>query len=391
MTLKRTKLKISILSICLALICGLTYCLTNYLQTNDVSTTQAVVRTIDASANEVDYQSIFNEFDTAKLDTVGTLTTFEGTKSISLEDFAELDNLSESDIETCEDMTVTYNFSYDAETNIVTVSATTKSGENTIEIEEIQGVAFINEQGNIDAVMNIDGEGLLLSEMQDMGIIQNCGWFKNLFKKVVKVVAVAAAVVAVAAVVVATVGATAPAVVAAGVGVIGGGSAAIASASLATAAVAAGVAMGTVLSTYLLDSAITLTNTYVLDFAASVKKTNRLDRYLLVVLSALDQPLITHYKPVSLEVAKNWFKLGGQVWTPYSNDAQILISDCGYVAGNSKGEIGVAERNIISLGNYGYYHYHALDQNSHIKIRLPGNGTSADSVKAHAMHCFFYY
>ena len=80
----------------------------------------------------------------------------------------------------------------------------------------------INEKGNVDAVMNIDGEGLLLSEMQDMGIIQNCGWFKNLFKKVVKVVAVAAAVVAVAAVVVATVGATAPAVVAVGAGVVAG-------------------------------------------------------------------------------------------------------------------------------------------------------------------------
>lgn len=84
--------------------------------------------------------------------------------------------------------------------------------------------------------MNIDGEGLLLSEMQDMGIIQNCGWFKKLFKKVVKVVAVAAAVVAVAAVVVATVGSAAPAVVAVGIGAAFTGTA-IASASLATAAI----------------------------------------------------------------------------------------------------------------------------------------------------------
>lgn len=386
---KRRKLNISILSICLALTCCLTYCLTNYFQAK-YTTTQAVVRTIDATPNEIDYQSILEEFEDAKLDTVGTLTTFEGTKSISLEDFAELDNLSESDIETCENMTVTYNFSYDSETNIVTVSATTKNGENTIEVEEIQGVAFINEKGNVDAVMNIDGEGLLLSEMQDMGIIQNCGWFKNLFKKVVKVVAVAAAVVAVAAVVVATVGATAPAVVAAGVGVVST-STAITSASLATAAVAAGVAVGTMLASYILDSAITLSETYVVNFADSVRKTNRSDRYLLVIMSALDQPLISHYKPVSLETAKTWFKLGGQVWTPYSNDAQKLIESCGYVAGNSKGEIGVAEHNIISLGNYGYYHYHALDPNSHSKIRLPGNGTSADAVVAHAMHCFFYY
>ena len=242
MTKKRTKFNISILSICLALTCCLTYCLANYFEAQH--TTAVVVRTIDATPNEIDYQSILEEFEDAKLDTVGTLTTFEGTKSISLEDFTELDNLSESDIETYENMTVTYNLSYDLETNIVTVSATTKNGENTIEVEEIQGVAFINEKGNVDAVMNIDGEGLLLSEMQDMGIIQNCGWFKKLFKKVVKVVAVAAAVVAVAAVVVATVGATAPAVVAVGAGVVAGTAATtLTSTCLTVAMVAAGISL----------------------------------------------------------------------------------------------------------------------------------------------------
>ena len=54
-------------------------------------------------------------------------------------------------------------------------------------------------------------------------MIQNCGWFKNLIKKVVKVavvaVTVAAVAVATAAVVVATAGAAAPALVAAGVGI----------------------------------------------------------------------------------------------------------------------------------------------------------------------------
>lgn len=90
-------------------------------------------------------------------------------------------------------------------------------------MDTITGVAFINDQGQIDAVMNIDGEGILLSEMQNAGMIANCGWFSNLIKKVVKVVAVVAVVAAVAvataAVVVATAGAAAPALVAAGVGV----------------------------------------------------------------------------------------------------------------------------------------------------------------------------
>lgn len=124
--------------------------------------------------------------------------------------------MSESDIETCEDISVTYNFSYDSETNIVTLSATTKNGENTIEVEEIQGVAFINDKGNIDALLDIDGDYVLLSEMQDMGIIQNCGWFKKLWKKVVVAAVAVVAVAAVATVVVATCGAGLGACIAAG-------------------------------------------------------------------------------------------------------------------------------------------------------------------------------
>ena len=79
-------------------------------------------------------------------------------------------------------------------------------------------------------------------------------------------------------------------------------------------------------------------------------------------MAALDQPLVTHYKPVTLETAKTWFSLGGQVWTPYSNDASGLINSCGYHAGKSNGEIGLAERNIISNGVFGYWHYHAIDK-----------------------------
>ena len=69
----------------------------------------------------------------------------------------------------------------------------------------------------------MDGDYVLLSELQDAGLIENCGWFKKLIKKVVKIAVVAVTVVAVAAttaaVVVATAGAAAPALVAAGVGV----------------------------------------------------------------------------------------------------------------------------------------------------------------------------
>jgi len=221
---KKRKLNFSILSICLALTCLLTYCLTNYFQAKHIST-QAVVRTIDATPNEIDYQSIFAEFEDAKLETQGTITTFEGTKPISLKDLAELDNLSESDIATCESISVTYHFSYDSQTNLVTLSAETKNGEHIVEVEEIQGIAFQNELGNIDALLDVDGEYILLSEMQDMGMIQNCGWFKKLWKRVVVATVVVVAVAAVAAVTVATCGAGLGACIAAGAaaGAVAGG------------------------------------------------------------------------------------------------------------------------------------------------------------------------
>ncbi|MDD4351273.1 MAG: hypothetical protein PHP83_03735, partial [Clostridia bacterium] len=113
-------------------------------------------------------------------------------------------------------------FSYDNETNVVTLSAELKNELGEIQIDTIAGTAFINEYGEIDAVMNIDGEGILLSEMRNAGMIENCGWFSSLIKKIVKVVIVATVIAAVAvttaAIIVATAGAAAPALVAVGVG-----------------------------------------------------------------------------------------------------------------------------------------------------------------------------
>ncbi len=95
--------------------------------------------------------------------------------------------------------------------------------------------------------MNVNGEGILLSEMRDAGLIQNCGWFSNLLKTVATVVAVAAVVVAVVAVCAVTCGAATPAVVAAGVATASTVSAAsaltIAGYASITAAIAAGVAI----------------------------------------------------------------------------------------------------------------------------------------------------
>lgn len=212
-------------SLLLAVICGLAYCLPSFINYRQTSQTASAIRTIEVKQNEIDYQSIFDEFENAKLETDGSLTTFEGVKPISIDDLSAIDNLSESDLETCSDISVKYNFSYDAETGIVTLSATTISGEAIIEVDEIQGVAFYNEYGAIDALLEVDGDYVLLSEMQDYGMIANCGWFKKLIKKVVVAAVVVVAVAAVATVVVASCGAGLGACIAAGAiagGITGG-------------------------------------------------------------------------------------------------------------------------------------------------------------------------
>jgi hypothetical protein len=116
--------------------------------------------------------------------------------------------------------------------------------ESIIETETFVGAAFYDDNGQLDAVFNIDGEALLMSEMADAGMIDACGWFSKLIKKVVKVVAVVVAVVAVAVAVVATAGIASVAVVGVGVGTIAVGTTTAVTTvatSLAVAIVAVGV------------------------------------------------------------------------------------------------------------------------------------------------------
>lgn len=234
---KRTLHSIVICS--LALVLFAIPCMMSFNNSKHVSTESVQARTtaVEISEQSIDYESVLNEFEDSKLETVESLTTFEGYQTLNLADFEELDNLSETNVEE-KSMIVKYNFSYDSETNLVTLSAELKNELGEVEVDELTGVAFINDKNQIDAVMNVDGESILLSEMQDAGMIQNCGWFKKLVKKVVKVAVVTVTAVAVvattAAVVVATAGAAAPALVAAGVGIT----------TSATIGAAAGVAAG---------------------------------------------------------------------------------------------------------------------------------------------------
>lgn len=212
--------------VALAIVMFFTPCLVNFINTDNTKP-EPQTRTVSASSSSLDYQSVLNEFEDGILETEGTLTTFEGYKTLDLADFAEFDEVSISDMPTSTEARIKYNFSYDAENGLVTLSAQMENALGEISVDEIYGVAFYNEQGEIDAVLDLDGEYMLLSEMQELGLIQNCGWFRNLFRKVAIAVATVVVVAAVAAAVVATCGAGLGACVAAGAvaGAVTGGAA----------------------------------------------------------------------------------------------------------------------------------------------------------------------
>lgn len=158
------KLTFTLTSILLALIIAVS-CVLISKQQVDVSTEALATRTVTLKRQEINYESILNEFENAKLEKQGSLTIFEGYKTIQLSDFAEIENLSESDIEQVQGVSVKYNFSYNNETNLVTLSAESINEKGEIELDEISGYAFTNEKGEMDALLDVDGEYVLLSEM----------------------------------------------------------------------------------------------------------------------------------------------------------------------------------------------------------------------------------
>ena len=193
---------------------------------------------------EIDYMSILDDFDEKNIVVEETSIKFNATQYLDSNFFEEIDNMSLANNKNLG--SISYTINYDEIENIFIMKITTIDlVENEI-VEEVVGVPFIDENGNIDAVFNDEGELILLSELREEGI-ENCGFFSRIkkgLKKAAKVmagVAVAASVVAVVAVAVATpVGGLALA----GGGMIGGAGSGLA-AAIATIATHTALASGT--------------------------------------------------------------------------------------------------------------------------------------------------
>ena len=239
-------------SLLLAIVCGLAYCLPTFINSKQISQTTSAVRTIEVKQNEIDFQASFEQFENAVLESNEKVTTFEGTKTFNLLDFCEIDLVSELDAEATAEIEVKYHYHYDAELNVITLTATLIDEEGNVTIDTMSGVPFIDENGNLDCVFDCDGEYILLSELQDAGMIENCGWFKKLCKKVSK------AVKKVCNTTIGKIGAVATIAVPAVIGVVCAVAAAPVVATVAVGAlVGAGIAAGTAaISTYQQDGKV---------------------------------------------------------------------------------------------------------------------------------------
>lgn len=155
------------------------------------------VRTVELNnSNELDsYISTFSSFDNVSFELINDEAKFVGTKTYDMSDFYEYDNVSCTNF--CPTVDITFEASYKND-GTVNLSAIMNNGADIV-IDNVTGHTFINEHGEIDAVLDIDGEYVLLSDLYDENLIQNCGWFKKLVSAALATVAVTAFVASVMA------------------------------------------------------------------------------------------------------------------------------------------------------------------------------------------------
>lgn len=186
----KNKFIISIIAIMLSCVIMFT-AIAVYGNTNKVGAVSASTRTVQLSQSGVDVQSVFDEFEDVELKTEGSLTSFTGYQTLDEELLKELDLIGQTNIDEGSNKRVCYKSSYDTDNGIVTLTAVLEgnSGINDSEtlVDVIEGILIIDENGNFDAIFDCDGTPVLLSEMVNAGVVEECGFFSRLWSSVKKV------------------------------------------------------------------------------------------------------------------------------------------------------------------------------------------------------------
>lgn len=147
---------------------------------------------IDKECVELD--SVLEEYDSYSKEYSNNSLNIVFTDILNIEQDNSIVNFSDAEItdeelEALNNSIITYEFSYNVDTNIITVCAT-MDNNGKIDVDTIQAKAFYNSNGDVDAMFLVEGETVFLSEFQNSEVV-NHGWLSRLAKKVVKAVVVA--------------------------------------------------------------------------------------------------------------------------------------------------------------------------------------------------------
>lgn len=165
--------RLSIIISVLVVILGLSSC------SNNKESIQTPVRNVNIVDTSMSLDSIFYSYN---IETNDNVTTLEAQKLITREDFDNINNLSEVSVRN--NNFIDFDIVYDADANIISITASMDNELGYLEAETIYGVAFTNEDGNIDAALDCDGEMILLSDLGSVSSIEECKWFKKICKTV---------------------------------------------------------------------------------------------------------------------------------------------------------------------------------------------------------------
>ena len=174
----RKKIIKSILELCsifVALFC-VCICNTNVRSKNNATE----VRTIQLEDKQINEATSFNQFDNYNLDYYDGFVDFVGYDYIKLSNLYDLDFVAENDAN--DEVLTKYSCVYDYDNGIISLSVTLADDNETSIIDTIYGIILMDENSNFDVAFDVDGDVLLLSELQDAGLIENCGFWSKLKK-----------------------------------------------------------------------------------------------------------------------------------------------------------------------------------------------------------------
>ncbi len=140
------------------------------------------LREVSLDKNKINDSSYFEGFDSYELNhnKKNKVIEFNGKQSIPITDLYDLDLINSYELN--KKITITYKCVYDYKNETVLLSVYKLENNQSSIIDQMEGKLVKNKNNEFDVIFDVDGETLLLSEMSESGLINNCGFWSRLKK-----------------------------------------------------------------------------------------------------------------------------------------------------------------------------------------------------------------